>query len=229
MDEKKTMHASADIRVVKCADGLHYSFEMLEYIYAGLHETCADMTTDKKSLIPALWRCWSFVDLVHRIREIAQALPGLSKKDANLMEFLAASALAEDFRHYIQHLRKELSKREVDKFPVWGSLAWVDKADPACCHTVMLGARLENASYASAVFDRFEKRWVSKVSLSIGGRSFHFDPVFQACQKFRAFIMPQTAAIYARGYQISLDPPVITMRIANEGEYWGRAQLDQPL
>ena len=109
------MHASSDIRIVKCLDGLHYSFEILGHIYSSLHEVCARVKADNSLLVPVLWRYWSFVDVVHRIREVAQALPGLSKKNKELIAFLDATALAEEFRHYIQHLRSELSKKDVNR------------------------------------------------------------------------------------------------------------------
>lgn len=223
------LHSASDLRVVKCVDGLYYSFEMLEHVHSDLHRTCAGISGDKKFLIPALWRCWSFVDLVHRIREIAQAMPGLSKKDAELLRFLKATDLAGEYRNYIQHLRSELLKRDIDKFPVWGSLAWVDMEDPNCCHTIMLGARLEGTGYVGCVFDNFEKRWVSSVSLSVREKSFHFDPVFQACNRFRQFIMERAAEVYAGGIEISPTPPVATMRVLAGGQYWGKSEFDQPL
>ena len=77
------MHASSDIRIVKCLDGLYYSFELLKHVYPDLHTTCSQIKKDPPALIHALWRCWSFVDLVHRVREIAQALPGLSGRTSS--------------------------------------------------------------------------------------------------------------------------------------------------
>ncbi len=50
---------------------------MLDHIHSHLHETCARIPEDNRAHLAALWQCWSFVDLLHRIREIAQATPGL--------------------------------------------------------------------------------------------------------------------------------------------------------
>src|SRR5450759_2252123 len=113
------MHASTDIRLVKCLDGLHFSFEMLEHANDGLYEICVRVKTDPAALAPALWRCWSVVDIVHRLRELAQAVPGLSKRSPDLVTFLRATQVAEKGRHYIQHLRSELSNG-ANPFPVWG-------------------------------------------------------------------------------------------------------------
>jgi hypothetical protein len=207
------MHASSDIRIVKCLDGLHYSFEILEYIYTSLHEVRSRVQVDHSSLIPALWRCWSFVDVVHRIREVAQALPGLSKKDKELVAFLDAPALAEEFRHSIQHLRSELSKKDVNPFPVWGSLAWVDPTNPARSYLVVIGARINGTSYTGCVFDMVERKWVSKVCLGVSGKSFNFDPIYEACLRFRDFVVPWALSTYKPDIQMTAELPIITIEL----------------
>jgi hypothetical protein len=195
------MHASTDIRLVKCLDGLLFSFGMLEHANDGLYETCVRIQTDPAALAPALWRCWSLVDVVHRLRELAQAVPGLSKRNPDLVAFLGATRVAEDCRHYIQHLRSELSKTDVNPFPVWGSLSWVDPADPACSYMVLAGAQINNTAYSGAVFDTVQKRWVSKVCLGALELSFNIDPIVDACRLFRAFIIPWVLSTYSPGIQ----------------------------
>src|SRR5215813_4395867 len=99
------MHAATDTRLIRCLDGLTLSFAILEEIHSELHAACAVLTVHKDRLPAAFWRCWSFVDTVHRIREVAQAIPGLSRNTPELRTFLGATSIAEGFRHYIQHLR----------------------------------------------------------------------------------------------------------------------------
>jgi hypothetical protein len=206
------MHASEDIRTVKCLDGLHYSFATLEYIYSDLHPTCCKIIKDHGAVVPALWRCWSFVDLVHRIREIAQALPGLSKKTPELVSFLDATKLAEDYRHYVQHLRGELSKRDVNPFPVWGSLSWVDSEDKSSSHTVFIGAQLKGTGVTSCVYDTLERRWVSLVCLGIAGSSFNFDPIYTVCARFRDFVIPWVLSSYKPGIHVTDKPRIMTVQ-----------------
>jgi hypothetical protein len=98
------------LRKIRCLDGLHYSFQLLRHYHSGLWETCCEIPSDNTKIIPALAACWGFVDALHRIREIAQSIPGLSAKHTEMRAFLSASGLAEEFRHYIQHLRGELAK-----------------------------------------------------------------------------------------------------------------------
>jgi hypothetical protein len=183
------MLTARDIRRVRCIDGLHYSFRLLEYYHSGLWNTCCEITTDSSKAIPALAACWGFVDALHRIRELAQSAPGLSTKHQEMRAFLSATALAETYRHYIQHLRSELTA-ETKSFPVWGSLAWVDPENPNRSHTVLLGARLSGTQYTGCVYDTVERRWVSRVCLGVDGKSFNFDPVLAAARRFETFVLP---------------------------------------
>ncbi len=212
------MHSSTDIKIVKCLDGLYYSFETLNYLFSSLHQNCCKINTDQSWLVPALWQCWSFIDVVNRIREIAQALPGLSNRNHDLVAFLESTRLTEDYRHYIQHLRTELSKKDPNPFPVWGSLSWEDPEDPACSYVVFIGARIGQTSYTGSVFDLVERKWVSRVSLGIAGKTFNFDPAYNACTQFRDFIMPWALSAYEPGIRVTTELPIITLRISPSRE-----------
>src|SRR5262245_144033 len=118
------MLSALDLRKLRCMDGLHYSFQMLELSHDSLWTICCGIPGDNFNAVRGLASCWSFIDSLHRIREIAQAVPGLGRKHPEMRAFLDATELAEEFRHYIQHLRGELSHDPPNSFPVWGSLAW---------------------------------------------------------------------------------------------------------
>ncbi len=207
------MHASTDTRLVRCLDGLAISFAMLDQIQQDLHMVCAAIKDNKKSLPGAFLRCWSFIDTVHRIREVAQAVPGLSSKTAELRLFLDATAIAEEFRNYIQHLRSELSKVPGNTFPVWGSLSWVDPNDSLLTHTALAGAQVGETHFVGCVFDTVERKWVSNVALSVNDLSFNFDPIFMACTRFKDFVVPWILAKYAPGIQLREELPVMSARI----------------
>ncbi len=207
------MHASTDIRKVKCFDGLNVAFGLIENSYNGLHEECCKLMNKKANAIDVLSRCWSIVDNVHRVREISQSTPGLSNKNDSLKSFLSKTTVAEDFRHYIQHLRKELSKKEIDPFPVWGTISWIDIDDNDLSHTAILGAQIEGTSYAGCVYDTFEKKWVSKVTLSVQNLSFNFEPVFEATHKFKQFIIPWIIDTYKPGIQLKTEIPIISAKV----------------
>ena len=207
------MHASKDIRKIKCLDGLHYSFELLEHSYKSLYENCASIKTDPKYLIPALSQCWSFVDLVYRIREISQAIPGLSKRNRKLIEFLEITEIAESYRHYIQHLRAELSKKEPNPFPVWGSLSWVDPEDNNNSFLILSGAQIKGTNYTGCVYDRIECKWVSRVCLGVQNLSFNFDPIYEATIAFRDFIIPWVLSNYEPEIRITEKAPLFSVKI----------------
>ncbi len=207
------MHASKDLRNLKCLDGLHYSFEMLDYNFSTLYESCYLINSEQKNLIPSLSKCWSIIDTIHRIREISQAIPGLSNKNKELVCFLRETNIAEEFRHYIQHLRSELSKKELDPFPVYGSLSWVDPNDENISHTAIIGTQIDGTSYPSAVYDRYKRKWVSKVTISVNDKSFNFDTVYEATIKFKSYIIPWMRSSYIGDVNVPSRVPIMSAKI----------------
>lgn len=202
-----------EIRRIKLLDGMHYSFRLLEHHYMSMYHSCADIPKANDSVVAALASCWGFIDVLHRLRELAQSVPGLGGKKPELRRFLSASALAEQYRHHIQHLRRELGKPSPSPFPVWGSLSWVDPQDQQVTHTVMIGARLPSTEYSGAVFDTHKQRWVSRVCLSVGKSVFNFDPIFEEAKVFEKFVMPWMLARTAVTLNESGDLPIVSARI----------------
>ena len=179
-----------DVRKIRSLDGLYYSFLMLDHYYEGLHELCCEIIPNNAKIVPALASCWGIIDVVHRIREIALSTPGINSKNLEMRAFIEKTNLAEDYRHYIQHLRNELAAKPPQKFPVWGTLSWVNMDDQTQSHIVLLGAQIEGTQYDGCVFDTFEKKWVSKVTLSVDQKSFNFDPMYESCIRFKNYIIP---------------------------------------
>lgn len=199
-----------DLRILKCVEGLHYSFELLDYYYANLYRDCTEIRDDRSKYLRALASSWGFIEALHRLREIALALPGISSKEPGMRSFLASTVIVETCRHYVQYLRGELSKEKPDPFPVWGSLAWVDENDPMCSHTMVIGTQTPGTSYSGLVFDAFNQKWVSRVCLSINSHSFSFDPVYESCIRFKNFIIPWIES-YSRGaIKIADELPIMT-------------------
>jgi hypothetical protein len=200
------------LRRIKVLDGLHFSFRLLEYHHQAMYPACSAIPTDKAQLIPALASCWAFIDVLHRLRELSQVIPGLSRKLPELRRFLERTALAEQCRHYIQHLRSELGRPSPEAGPVWGSISWVDPGDSSVTYTVMFGARLPNTSYTGAVFDTVERRWVSRVCLGVRDWSFNFDPLFEETMVFERFVMPWMLTQDGDRVNVSADLPIFTTR-----------------
>jgi len=207
------MHAKDDIRLIKILEALSFSFGVLKYNYNNLYNNCIDIPNSNENLIAALSSCWSIIDSVHRIREISQAIPGLSKKNNDLKIFLASTKKAEDFRHYFQHLRSELSKIPPNGFPVFGSLSWIDNEDITKCHTILLGAKVGKQSHYSCPFDTRNNRWATKVCLSINKTSFLFDPVFAVSKNFHKKIMSWIKDTFDKEIKVKTKIPILTSQI----------------
>ncbi len=216
MNETSSMTA-LQIRTVRCFDGLHHSFELLEFYYRPLHSICAKIPDDSAKVVPALAHCWGIVDTLHRIRSIALAVPALNQKHPEMRAFLTATQLAETFRHYIQHLSGELSKDPPNTFPVWGSLAWVDEIDNQKSHLVMFGAVMGETSFRGCVYDRLNNAWVSKVCLTVGNSSFNFDTIFEAALRFKDFVLPFVLAKGGVTVEHKEKLPMVTMAISRSG------------
>lgn len=207
------MVTKLQVRNIRCLDGLHYSFELLEHFHKALHATCCEILHDNSKVIPALACCWGFVDTLHRIREIGQSIPGLSAKHQEMRAFLSETALAEDYRHYIQHLRIELSKDPPNTFPVWGSLSWVDGSSDERSYVAIFGAYLSGTSYTGCVYDTVNRVWVSKVCLGVDHRSFNFDPIYEAALRFKKFVMPFLIKGNSEAIKFHNNLPIITIDI----------------
>lgn len=185
------MHSALDVRKVRCLDGLHYAFLILRHHYEGLWETCCGIPDKRSDLVAALASAWGFIDAVHRIREIAQSVPGLSTKQPEMQAFLAATVVADDCFQYLHHLRGELTNDHPgNTFPIWGTLSWVDPDHPLRAHMAVLGAQVEGAQYTGCAFDTVEKKWASRVCLGVNGKAFNFDPIFAAAVMFESFVLP---------------------------------------
>jgi len=202
-----------DLRKTRCLDGLHYSFEILKYYYVGLHDSCCKITADNSNVIPALASCWGFVDALHRIREIALSTPGVNARNQEMRAFLGATELAEEFRHYIQHLRGELSHNPPNTFPVWGTLAWVDRNNNKRTYIAILGAQIQGTNNSGCVYDTVKKEWVSMVCLGVNQKSFNFDLIYKASLRFQDYIIPHLVESASDEVTFHEKLPIITVEL----------------
>jgi hypothetical protein len=209
------MHASEDLRIIRCFDGIKFSFGLLDLNYSHLHESCLNIYGQSESVLPALNHAWSFVDYGHRIREISESIPGLSSDNPERKHFLENTKLIGNYRNYVQHLKKELGKKDIDPFLVMGSLSWIG-ADEKNGHLVVFGSKLK-ARYGGLVYDQKERRWVSKVTLALGNSSLNFDPMFHEIKQWVEYILPWLKEKYADGFESFEDLPIFTFQIVKEG------------
>ena len=142
---KNPSHAKNDPRILKFFDCIYYSVQILESQYRDLNGVVASLKpSDSSKIIRALAVAWSIVDTLNRIREVAQNVPGLSNKTPELKAFLDSTKVVAKFRNYIQHLRNELGKQNLDNFPVWGTFSWINNDDSTICYTSFTGTTAGN-------------------------------------------------------------------------------------
>jgi hypothetical protein len=120
---------------------------------------------------------------------MSQAIPTLNQDDRHVRKFLSNTKLAENFRHYVQHFRNELLESKYGKFPVFGSLSWIDNEDNMRCHVAIIGSQLNGIKHSGLVYDRQNNRFISRVSLSRGNESYNFDLMYNATLEFKRFII----------------------------------------
>lgn len=183
-------HPSQDPRLFRFLDCIHYSKIILMDQHKQLNQIIDELVpTNSDLIIRCISISWAIVDSIHRIREVAQNIPGLSAKNENLKSFLNNTHIVEDFRHYIQHLRSELAKTTLDNFPVWGSFSWVDNKDNTVSNTAVTGTVICEISCYSSVYDTVAQKWVSRSTLSIQSYSFNIDICFEQTINFCDFIL----------------------------------------
>ena len=188
------------------------SFTMLESIQNELYETCTKIPGDERQLTIAMLKAWSFVDVVHRIRELSSTLPGLSTRTPALLRFLKESRPAEDFRNYIQHLRGELMEPTPNTFPVWGAISWIDPVDPHICYSAHSGTSVGSITTTFVLIDTHTGYWVSRVALNCLDKLFHFDLIFDECMQYRDFILPWILQTFTAPLKTLTEPIVQRIR-----------------
>jgi hypothetical protein len=183
-----------ELKKLRSTEALHYSYELLALSHHSMWPACCRIPEDNSQLVVALAACWTFIDSLHRIREIAQGAPGINSRSAEMRAFLSATTLAEEYRHYIQHLRREVANDPPSNFPVFGSLSWVDPEDPYRCNLALLGAVMDGVSYTSCVYSTSKGGWLSKVCLGVADHSFNFDVMWDAAIALKSYLLPLLTA-----------------------------------
>jgi len=207
------MHSKDDPRLFRFLDFIYYSLEVLNVQYNDLNGILIKLKpSDSKEIIHALAISWSIIDSIHRIREVAQNIPGLSSKTPQLKSFLDETKIVEVYRDYIQHLRNELSKIELDPFPVWGNFSWIDNEDKITCHTAFTGSVVGNVGFGTCVYDRYEKKWVSKTVICIKKCVFNIDPCYESAKKFCQFAYNRIKELKADQIKVRQGIPVISLQ-----------------
>ena len=180
-------------------DGLKHSLEMLYLIFSRLEKNLANIVScyekqdnGGKLSVGALLDAWSFIDVVHRIRELIQQTPQMSKRASAIQIFLRSTSQIEDLRHYIQHLRTAIPKLPIESNPLWGSLSWVPPNDQTKCYSIFPGSSFVvgtgKISASSCVYDQVEKRFIQDLILEAFGKVVDLKKVYTYICELESYI-----------------------------------------
>lgn len=167
-----------DRRTVLYLDGIRYSMHMFDIASERFAATVQRLTDKQheagalaRSIAEAFADAWLLVDVVHRLRELVQQLPGLKQKQPAVQLFLRRTAPIENLRHFVQHLRTGIHTHVQTGQPLWGTLSWTRNnpitGDPENI-TIAPGTFFDGAIVPMCTFDTLEFRFVQRVKLQVG-------------------------------------------------------------
>ncbi|MGD0013553.1 MAG: hypothetical protein ABSD56_03885 [Bryobacteraceae bacterium] len=123
-----------DRRQALFMEAIRYSVEMAALAYHRLQKTLPLMTKkmedvdkDTPSSVSVMLDAWSIVDSLHRLRGLAEKMPGVKGKYKNpkFRLFMGSTENITTLRHTVQHLDTEIGGVVDDKdWAVLGSLSW---------------------------------------------------------------------------------------------------------
>jgi len=207
------MNKNIELRYVQIFEALVTAIAMCELHSRELYDDVDKLNEEPEKLLRVLSRVWGIVDDIYRVRQLVQSIPGLNMRTPQMRRFITGTEITETFLHYIQHLRQELTKPESITTPVWGSLSWIDPLDETKCYTAVLGRVDGEVQNYSCVFDRYEKKWVSRVAINIKGASFNIDPVLEEVQRAKSYVLQWLTDRSSFALEVKVEYPVFAMKI----------------
>lgn len=105
----------------------------------------------------------SFIDFAYRFKEVIGSLPYVNKSAPEMKRLMAALQPIDTSRHYLQHMRNELSANDTIEHPILGSFVWA------------VGMKLYLLSFSqpqpyltqTPIFNSQKMEWVSKHIFSV--------------------------------------------------------------
>ena len=107
--------------------------------------------------IPSLMAAVAFVDFAFRFNEAIRSLPFIKKDTPEIKRLVSSLKPVEDSRHYLQHMRGDLSEDIDIDYPILGALSWVKEMTVYSLSFSQPGT----ASSPCVVFDTQEAKWIS--------------------------------------------------------------------
>ena len=114
----------------------------------------------------------SYVDFTHRLYDIVNSLPYISKKRPLMKQMGEMHERVNEARNYYQHMRGDLSEGKAMDFPILGGVSWVHNEFN---YVTIPNHTSANCSVMGIPWDRQENRWACKYQLTVKGKIIHID------------------------------------------------------
>lgn len=117
----------------------------------------SEIDIGEKAIYPLL-SAVAFVDFAYRYIHTLDALPYIKKDSPQMNRLRKALKPIEESRHYLQHMRGDLSANEVIDYPLLGALTWSNGPSVYLISFSQSGS----TSTPTMPFDRKKGVWISK-------------------------------------------------------------------
>jgi len=121
------------------------------------------------------------IDYFHRFNEIVSAMPLIRNDQRELRRLNDFIAPVKECRNYLQHMRGDLMTNDAITYPVLGAISWVSGNRN---YFLFSNQPTQNFSAPGIAYDRFNKRYVCKYMLVVGGHEIKIDTVFSEVKLF---------------------------------------------
>ena len=172
---RENMTAEEIKKLVFHLDGLRYSFQMSNLVSRRIGGTLDEIARNhpdsytEEQVTSALLDAWILIDICHRVRGIAQGMPGLSRKLSGIQIFLRGTEQIESLRDYVQHFRNEIPNIPLESNPLWGVLSWTPTFDKTKAYSIFSGKLVGGVTGHSLTFDVNNAQFVTEIRLQANG------------------------------------------------------------
>lgn len=160
---------------------------ILDHLYGNLESRLSLVTDEPKveaepSIITEIYiAALGLIDYFHRFNEIVSAMPLIRNDQRELKRLGEFIAPVKECRNYLQHMRGDLMTNDAITYPVLGAISWIEKNRN---YVLLSNQATQNFSTPGIAYDRFEKRYVCKYLLVVGGHEIQIDTVFSEVRLF---------------------------------------------
>ncbi len=164
------------------------SHTRLEATLAQIEPRFAQVGSYDELAASAFSDAWQLIDIVHRVRELAQQNPAIREREPKTQVFLRSTKSVEDLRHYVQHFRSGIGELPAVSSPIFGFLSWVSALDDQKCFIAWSGTILPATETWSCFYDRVDRRFVQRLLLRAGTHTLDLDQCVSSLEAYEGHL-----------------------------------------